>query len=215
MLKGPKAHAEPMNNDTDRPRLRVAGLRSRLAGPFDLTLGAGECIAVTGASGSGKSLLLRMVADLDVAEGEVFLDGIARSTIPAPAWRRDVGYVAAESGWWHEAVAPHFSDLAAARALAPALNLKPDLFDGPVLRLSTGEKQRLALLRSLLAKPRVLLLDEPTGALDPDSKACVETVLGGHIAGGCAAVLVTHDADQAARMARRHFIMNSGRLTPA
>ena len=67
-----------------RPRLRIVDLRSRLAGPFDLALGAGECLAITGPSGSGKSLFLRMVADLDPNQGEVFLDGVERRTLPAP-----------------------------------------------------------------------------------------------------------------------------------
>jgi ABC-type iron transport system FetAB ATPase subunit len=183
-----------------------------LAGPFDIAVAAGECIAITGASGSGKSLLLRLIADLDPGEGEAFLDGIARGTIPAPAWRRKVAYVAAESGWWHEAVAPHFPDLAAARAMAEAFNLKPELFDGPVLRLSTGEKQRLALLRSLLGNPKVLLLDEPTGALDKAGQMRVEAVLGGHLTRSCAIVLVTHDPDQATRLGTRQFVMQAGRL---
>jgi ABC-type iron transport system FetAB ATPase subunit len=193
-------------------RLRTVGLRSALAGPFDIAVAVGECISIAGASGSGKSLLLRLIADLDPGEGEVFLDGIARGTIPAPAWRREVAYVAAESGWWHEAVAPHFPDLAAARAMAEAFSLKPELFDGSVLRLSTGEKQRLALLRSLLGNPKVLLLDEPTGALDKAGEMRVEAVLGGHLARGCAIVLVTHDPGQATRLGTRQFVMQAGRL---
>ena len=88
---------------TTAPRLRIVGLHSALAGPFDLELGAGECLAITGPSGSGKSLFLRMVADLDPSQGEVFLDGVERRRMPAPAWRRQVVYNAAEPGWWREA----------------------------------------------------------------------------------------------------------------
>lgn len=196
-------------------RLRFAGLRSRLAGPFDLEVEAGECVAITGASGSGKSLLLRMVADLDPNEGEAWLDGAARSGMSAPAWRRRVAYVAAESGWWADMVAAHFPDRAAALALAPALGLKPALFEGHVLRLSTGEKQRLALLRSLLARPPVLLLDEPTGALDGASQAMVEAVLAERLSDGAAVLIVTHDPGQAARLGRRHFVMSGRKLEPA
>jgi ABC-type iron transport system FetAB ATPase subunit len=200
---------------TNRPRLRTVGLRSHLAGPFDIAIAAGECIAITGASGSGKSLLLDLIADLDPGEGEVFLDGIARSTVHAPAWRRLVAYAAAESGWWNEAVAPHFPDLAAARTMARAFDLKPDLFNATVLRLSTGEKQRLALLRTLLRRPKVLLLDEPTGALDRASQFCVEAVLRDHLAQGCAIVLVTHNLGQASRLGQQHFVMRAGTLHPA
>jgi ABC-type iron transport system FetAB ATPase subunit len=190
-----------MPDDTIHPtppdaRLRTVGLRSALAGPFDIAVAAGECIAITGASGSGKSLLLRLIADLDPGEGEVFLDGIARSSIAAPAWRREVAYVAAESGWWNEAVAPHFPDIAAARAMAEAFALKPELFDGLVLRLSTGEKQRLALL-------------------DKAGEMRVEAVLAGHLARGCAMVLVTHDPGQATRLGKRQFVMQAGKLNPA
>lgn len=195
--------------------LRIEGLRSRLAGPFDLALAEGDCVAITGASGSGKSLLLRMIADLDPNEGEVWLDGAARSSMPAPAWRQRVAYAPAESGWWAEGVAAHFPDLAAARALAARLGLKPELLDGPVLRLSTGEKQRLALARTLLAGARVLLLDEPTGPLDADAVARVETLLREQLAAGVAVLMVTHDPAQAARLGARHLLMQEGRLVPA
>jgi putative ABC transport system ATP-binding protein len=195
-------------------RLRIVGLRSPLAGPFELAVAGGECIAISGASGSGKSLFLRMVADLDPNAGEVFLDGRERGGFTAPAWRRAVAYVAAESGWWSEAVADHFTDLEAARTLARRLELKPELLDGPVLRLSTGEKQRLALVRALLPDPPVLLLDEPTSALDEASQGCVEAVLHERRDAGAAILVVTHQSGQAARLAARHLVMAHGRLTP-
>jgi ABC-type iron transport system FetAB ATPase subunit len=152
------------------PRIRIVNLRSHLAGPFELELDTGECLAIVGPSGSGKSLFLRMVADLDPNQGEVFLDGVERRTLPAPAWRRKVVYSAAEPGWWHERVGDHFPDKAMdfARAMAPRLALDPALLDGQVVRLSTGERQRAALIRALALQSPVLLLDEATGALDED-----------------------------------------------
>ena len=137
-------------------RLRIANLLSALAGPFDLELAAGECVAITGPSGAG------MVADLDPNQGEVFLEGVERRALPAPAWRRKVVYNAAEPGWWHERVADHFpgTELEAARAMAPRLALAPALLDAPVLQLSTGERQRMALIRALALASPVLLLDE-------------------------------------------------------
>ncbi len=194
--------------------LELRGLRSALAGPFDLAVERGECIAVTGASGSGKSLFLRMIADLDPNEGEVLLNGRERRTWPAPSWRRLVTYNGAEPGWWSECIADHFPGptLGRARALAPRLNLTPDLFDAPVTRPSTGERQRLALLRSLALEPPALLLDEPTGALDEQSTALVEHVLAERLAHGITLVVVTHNPGQASRMAQRRFRMVERRL---
>jgi ABC-type thiamine transport system ATPase subunit len=68
------------------PRLRLTGLHSPLVGPFDLTVSPGECVAISGVSGAGKSLFLRMIADLDPNTGEVWLDGVERSAIPPANW---------------------------------------------------------------------------------------------------------------------------------
>jgi putative ABC transport system ATP-binding protein len=196
-------------------RLIARGLRSALAGPFDFSLAAGECIAVTGPSGAGKSLLLRLLADLDPGDGEVLLDGRPRASLPAPAWRRHVTYLAAEPGWWDERVMAHFPDPAAAKALAGRLGLAASLLDGAVARLSTGERQRLALVRALLGNPPVLLLDEPTAALDAESVRLVEALLRERLGGGTAVILVTHDAGLALRLADRRFAMRARRLEPA
>lgn len=197
--------------------LALAGLRSALAGPFDLTLEPGACASITGPSGSGKSLLLRMVADLDPNEGQVHLDGRDRATWPAPDWRKQVIYVAAESGWWAEEVAQHFPapERTAARAMTERFGLKSELLEGTVARLSTGEKQRLALARALLRGPSVLLLDEPTSALDDDSIKRVELLLRERMAEGMSILMVTHDGRQAQRLARQHHLMSAGRLEPA
>ncbi len=198
-------------------RLRICNLHSRLAGPFDLEVAAGECLAITGPSGAGKSLLLRMIADLDPNDGQVYLDGIERRTLAPPSWRRKVLYNAAEPGWWHERIAEHFPDgaLALARELAPRLALAPGLLDGPVVQLSTGERQRVALMRALALAPPVLLLDEPTGALDEDNTRLVEEVLRERLAMGVTIVMVTHSPAQAARLAHRHLRMEKRRLVPA
>lgn len=196
-------------------RLRAENLHSRIAGPFDIAFASGMCVSITGASGSGKSLFLRMLADLDPCQGTVTLDGVSRANMSAPAWRRRVVYVAAESGWWRDQVAAHFTDLAAARTLADRLLLKPELLEGPVLRLSSGERQRLALIRSLLLASPVLLLDEPTGALDEAATAAVEVVLRERLAEGTVIVIVSHDRAQAMRLAVRHFVMRDFRLHDA
>ena len=194
------------------PRLRVEALRSALAGPFDLSVEAGGCAAITGPSGSGKSLFLRMIADLDDHQGEAFLDGEAQSTTPPAAWRRKVAYVAADSGWWADAVADHFKPalLPAARALAARLTLAPELIDGLVARLSSGERQRLSIIRALVGDPPALLLDEPTASLDEASTAAVEAVLAERLASGSSLVLVTHNPAQAERLGTRRWRMHPG-----
>ena len=206
-----------MSVASQSPRLRIVNLRNQLAGPFDVELAAGECLAITGPSGAGKSLFLRMVADLDPSQGEVFLEGVERRALPAPAWRRKVVYNAAEPGWWHERVADHFpgTELEAARAMAPRLALAPALLDAPVLQLSTGERQRMALIRALALASPVLLLDEATGALDEDSTLLVEAVLRERLAAGVTIVMVTHSAAQAARLGSRHLRMEDRRLVAA
>jgi UDP-glucose/iron transport system ATP-binding protein len=198
-------------------RLRIVSLRSQLAGPFEIELAPGECLAITGPSGAGKSLFLRMIADLDPNQGEVFLDGVERRTLPAPAWRRKVVYSAAEPGWWHERVADHFPGdaMSSARAMAPRLALDPALLDGQVVQLSTGERQRAALIRALELQSPVLLLDEATGALDEDSTGLVEAVLRERLAEGATIAMVTHSAAQAARLGHRQLRMENRRLVPA
>jgi len=194
--------------------LELIGLYSRLVGPFDLRLEAGECVAITGASGAGKSLFLRLIADLDPGNGQVLLNGRERQSWTPSAWRRQVLYSAAEPGWWAARVREHFPGpaLARAREMAPLLDLRLSLLDAPVLQLSTGERQRMALIRALAVEPPVLLLDEPTGALDQDSTALVEEMLAERLAGGTAILMVTHNPDQARRVGSRHAQMVARRL---
>ncbi len=196
-------------------RLTAEGLTGAAGGPFDFSLDAGEAMAITGPSGAGKSVLLRMIADLDPHEGDVSLDGVARAQMAAPAWRRRVAYLAAEPGWWHDETAAHFPDRAGAEALMPDLALEVKLLDQPVHRLSTGERMRLALIRILLNEPAVLLLDEPTGALDPHATALVEGILLDRLRAGVSVMIVTHDMAQAGRLGARRYHLAAGVLSPA
>jgi len=204
MLPPPLPPSPPPNGS-----LHARQLRGRLPGTFDLDLRAGECVVLTGPSGSGKSLLLRMLADLDPNTGEVHIGDQPRDSLPAAAWRRQVGYVPAEAGWWADTVAGHFDAPAAVRALLPAVGLRPDLLDAAVAQLSTGERQRMALLRAVTRQPRFLLLDEPTSALDAASVALVEALLRRLQSEGMGLLVVSHDPAQAARLADRRL-----RLTP-
>jgi ABC-type iron transport system FetAB ATPase subunit len=194
--------------------LELRGLQRLQVGPIDLQVESGTCIAIQGRSGAGKSVLLRMIADLDVHQGDVLLDGQACSAMTAPAWRRRVTYVAPESGWWRERVGEHFASEDQLGSLLPAVGIDADAATWAVARLSTGERQRIALLRAMQPENRVLLLDEPTSGLDPDSIGKVERLLRQRMAAGTSILLVTHDPQQAARMAQRRFELRDGQLHP-
>lgn len=195
-----------------RPLLSVRNLRRPGLAPASLTVDAGQCVAISGASGSGKTLLLRAIADLDPNEGEVTLDGQSRSSFTAPEWRSQVAYAAAESGWWDDLVGDHFPPASGAGALLTTVGLAEEAMTWPVARLSSGERQRLALVRLLCQKPRVFLLDEPTSALDHTAVGLVETLLQGVLHAGGGIVVVSHDPQQVARLAQVHMTMHDGRL---
>ena len=193
--------------------LETRALRRLLVGPIDLTLKSGTCVSLEGKSGSGKSVLLRMIADLDPHDGDALLDGQACSRMPAPAWRRLVTYVPADSGWWDERVDAHFGAGTDFAAILPTVGIPVEASTWPVSRLSTGERQRLSLLRALRPGNRVLLLDEPTSGLDAESVGLVEALLRERLGHGIALLMVTHDPDQAARMAEKHLELRDGGLS--
>jgi phosphate-transporting ATPase len=192
--------------------LKVEALTRPGVGPISLEIADGACLALMGPSGAGKSLFLRAVVDLDPNEGRVSAGRLERAQIPAPAWRRAVRYLPAESGWWRPDVAGHFADREAALALITALRLPRASLDWQVDRLSSGERQRLALARALIDAPPVLLLDEPTAALDAEVREAAEDLLRAQVQAGTSILLVTHDAEQAGRLAGRIVRMREGRL---
>jgi ABC-type iron transport system FetAB ATPase subunit len=226
--------------------LRLEALRTRLLAPVDLDIAAGSLTFVSGPSGAGKSLLLRAIADLDPNDGEVYVGQLARSALAAPDWRRRVGLLPAESGWWAETVAEHFpgADDGAARGMGKSAETKPtasvqsganpaeseqhesdlmallhqlsfghDVLGWSVNRLSTGERQRLALVRLLANRPEALLLDEATANLDPTNRDRVEAVIDAYrLRHGAAVLWVSHDAEQRARLGDASLVIRDGAL---
>ncbi len=199
-----KPDAAPGNHSPPQTRpeagLVIQGLRFSGRGPFSFKLAPGSCVGLTGPSGIGKSLLLRALADLDPHQGHLFLDGQRAASFSGPQWRRRVGYLPATSQWWHETVAEHFQDGWTA-LLAPS-GLPDDIGQRPINRLSTGERQRLAILRLMGNQPRILLLDEPTANLDRENAHRMETFIRKDLATRQAAALwVSHDLELLDRVA--------------
>lgn len=164
--------------------------------PVHLLLQPAQIMTLFGPSGVGKSQFLRALADLTPHQGEVWLDGQSQASFKPADWRRAVGYVPAESAWWAELTAAHFAKSPPNDWLA-ALSLAPRLLEAPVEQLSTGERQRLALLRALVLYPRVLLLDEPTANLDARNSAALRSFIQRYLHEHQAAALwVSHDAEE-------------------
>jgi len=168
---------------------------------------ARECLAVEGPSGCGKTRLLRAIADLDAAQGYVTLEGVERRELPGPEWRRRVRYASAEPAWWGAIAREHFPVSAKLDRLLSALALEPAILDRPIAELSTGERQRLGLVRAIADEPRVLLLDEPTSALDAQAAALAEELIKFQMLAGRMVILVSHDPAQIARLAHARLLL--------
>lgn len=189
-----------------------------------LGVDAGECLAILGPSGSGKSTVLRAIAGLDApTSGRILVDGADVAGV-APE-RRGMAMV-----FQRPLLFPHLSVLdnvafAATVAGQPKREARADarqflelvqlegFGERPITALSGGQEQRVALARALAARPRVLLLDEPFSALDPELRADMHSLLGQiRQQLNPTIVMVTHDRDEAAVVADRVALLSAGRL---
>ena len=189
-------------------------LRQVSVGPLhqvSLTVAPGEIVCISGESGSGKTRLLRAIADLEPHQGEIELGADRRADVAAHCWRGWAMMVPAESSWWADTVAEHFLD--PVPGSFEVFGLEEGAMQWQVSRLSSGEKQRLAVLRALSHEPRALLLDEPTANLDPELARAVEAWLRDYVRRQRMPVVwVAHDRAQIERVADRHFAIRGARL---
>jgi ABC-type iron transport system FetAB ATPase subunit len=191
--------------------LTLIQFKSRHLEPIDLTLEAGECITLSGPSGSGKTLLLRALADLDPHAGEAQLNEQSQNNISPPEWRQRVGLLPTESHWWQQKVNQHLP--AIDPALLFDLGFDRECLEWEVTRLSSGERQRLALARLLSNRPEVLLLDEPTANLDAENCQRVEDMLSHYRRETqCGVLWVSHNLEQRKRVSDHSYIINAGKL---
>lgn len=200
----------------------------RVLNGLSYTLDAGEYVAIMGESGVGKSTLLNLIAGLDTPNaGAILIDGIAVSSLDddaATRLRRE------KFGFIFQAfhVLPHLTLLQNV-ALPLVLNgaatrRAQDMLDAVGLRgrgndfprqLSGGELQRVAIARALVHRPKIILADEPTGNLDPDTAHDVLALLRQEIKqNGASAIIVTHSA-AAAATADRVLVLTKDGLRPA
>ena len=198
---------------------------------LSLTIAPGEFVVLIGASGSGKSTLLRMANRLvDPDQGRVLFKGQDTRALRAEDLRRRMGYAIQSIGLFaHWTVArniatvPELLGWPAARIAARVdellalFDLAPSLYRGRYpQQLSGGQQQRVGVARALAADPEVLLMDEPFGALDPVTRQALQGELARiHRASGKTIVLVTHDIDEALRLATRIVLLDRGRIVQA
>ena len=194
----------------------------------DLAARPGEFLALLGPSGSGKTTLLRIIAGLDFPDaGHVQFDGVDMSD--RPARERGIGFVFQHYALFrHMTVADNIAfglsvkrrrDRPSQRQIAArvedllALVQLPGLGKRYPAQLSGGQRQRVALARALAVDPRVLLLDEPFGALDAkvrqDLRRWLREV---HDSSHVTSIFVTHDQEEALDLADRVVVMNAGRI---
>jgi putative ABC transport system ATP-binding protein len=187
---------------------------------------AGEVLAIAGPSGAGKSSLLRLLNRLDEpTHGTVYVEGTDYREIAPRELRRKVGMVTQRPFLFPGTVADNLRFGPSQRGEALPDSAVDEILSRvglegyagrSVTNLSGGEMQRVSVARTLANSPRVLLLDEPTSALDDAAKRGIESLVRAIVRDqGLACVMVTHDMEQAARLADRALVLERGRIVRA
>ncbi|TVR59793.1 MAG: ATP-binding cassette domain-containing protein [Gemmatimonadales bacterium] len=223
-VKAPSSSSSPPALEA-RGVVKVYGELRALDG-VSMQVASGECVALVGESGSGKTTLLRSFNRMvEPDQGEIFLDGDSARSMDPVRIRRRTGYVQQAGG-----LLPHWTvlrnvqlvprllgmDDARERALdaLERVGLPPERFgDRWPRQLSGGQGQRVAIARAIAARPRVILLDEPFGALDAITRTELRSAFGElRRELGMTTVLVTHDLHEAVELADRVAVLRDGRI---
>jgi osmoprotectant transport system ATP-binding protein len=207
------------------------GSDRRAVDDVSLEVAAGEFVVLLGPSGCGKSTLLRTINRLVIPEtGTIIVDGRDVRDETPEALRRGIGYVIQAVGLFPHmsvgrniGIVPQLLDWDRARVAARVdellalVRLDPERYRARMPReLSGGEQQRVGVARALAAEPRVLLMDEPFGAVDAIVRTALQDeTLRIHRALGTTIFFVTHDVDEALRLADRIVVMNAGKIVQA
>jgi osmoprotectant transport system ATP-binding protein len=211
----------------DGVSLRAASGRTILDS-IELQIASGATTALLGRSGSGKTTLLRMVNRLvEPSAGQVLVEGRPTTRWDPIALRRSIGYVIQETGLF-----PHWSAERNMGAVPEISGGSREEIAGRVRQLfalvgldyatlarrlphelSGGQRQRVGLARALAAEPKLLLMDEPFGALDPITRAEMQDMLLDLLRGlNKTVLLVTHDLDEALYLSSRIVLLEAGRV---
>jgi ABC-2 type transport system ATP-binding protein len=182
-------------------------------------VGQSEIVALLGPNGAGKTTTLRMLAGLIApTAGSIVIDGITLARTTGGALRRRIGFLTETPGLWDRLTVTEnlrvyaalygldAADATVARALE-AFGLS-DHAAARGAELSRGMRQKVALVRSLLHSPSILLLDEPTSGLDPEIARSVRRLLDERRAAGCTILVSTHNLDEAERLADRVAVLD-------
>ena len=186
---------------------------------INLSLQNGEFVALSGVSGSGKTTILRIVAGLEEAFGEIIVDGEIwlNEKIKKPIQKRDIGFVFQDYALFPNlSVIDNLLYVKKDKDLAKKLLRLTDLYE---LKnrypdsLSGGQKQRVSLCRALMKRPKILLMDEPLSALDTHMRVKLQDeILALHKEFGTTTIMVSHDPSEMQKLASRVLVLKDGKI---
>ncbi len=217
------------------PRLKVSGLRTDAISHAAFAVDQGEILGIAGLVGSGRSELLYALFGIDPLQGgKIELDGQTLPDLsPAAAWGSGIAYVPEErrsQGLFQgdrvsqNITVPHLDQLsllktflreakakALSRQLGESVRLKVTSVGQRVRQLSGGNQQKILFARAIVAKPRLILLDEPTRGVDVGAKVDIFQLIRDLAAGGASIVMVSSELDELIALCDRILIMRNGR----